>query len=130
MFRTFATVLCCLTSLLSSTALGEVIDGEEFVDPTRPLMSIAIDNDDDGTVVDTLLSFLPGSYTVSFIRAGSDSAMAVINDRRVSVGDTVGGAEVLSIDRSGVTLLVNDEEQRITLYDQVVRRASSEENEQ
>lgn len=42
--------------------------------------------------------------------------MAVINQQQLTIGDEIGGAEVIDIDRSGVTLRVDNEEQRISLY--------------
>jgi hypothetical protein len=45
----------------------------------------------------------------------------VVNSERVTIGDLVGGAEVIEIDRNSVTLLVNDEETRISIFDTALK---------
>ena len=42
--------------------------------------------------------------------------MAIINQRQLTVGDIIDDAEVIAIDRDGVTLRTSDEEKRISLY--------------
>ena len=64
----------------------------------------------------TLACAEDSSFDLSFIRAGS-TPLAVINDERVTIGDVVGGATVVSIDRSGVMLSINGEERRVSLYE-------------
>ncbi len=119
-----------LTSLLivgalSLGAYGDVIDGEDLMDPTRPLTRPSpIDGDDGDDFFERFAEVLPGSFELSFVRASSSSPMAVINDRRVTIGDQIGGAEVVAIDRSGVTLLINEEETRINLYGSSVKAAA------
>lgn len=98
----------------ASLARAELIDGEDFVDPTKPLFYV--DSSGDGVVDQIFRTVVPASYDISFIRAGGESSTAVINNIRVSVGDIIGGAEVLLIDREGVTLLIDDEERRISMY--------------
>lgn len=100
--------------IASGQVVADIIDGEELVDPTRP---VSIEQIEDSTLVQGLIrNVVPASFDVSFIRAGSSSPMAVINQQRVTIGDTIGGAEVLEIDRNGVTLLVGENERRISLY--------------
>lgn len=99
---------------LASLARADFIDGEDFIDPTRPLFYVDTSGDD---VVDQIFrTVVPASYDISFIRAGGDSSVAVINNVRVAVGDIIGGAEVLLIEREGVTLLIDDEERKINMY--------------
>ncbi len=94
--------------------MADVIDGEELVDPTRPFQFAAVS--DDASILDLIRTVVPSSYDLSFIRAGGDNPIAVINQQQLTIGDVIGGAEVIVIDRSGVTLRVNNEEQRISLY--------------
>jgi len=111
-----------LALFMNSHAVADVIDGEELVDPTRPFL---MESESDGSLVQDLIrSVVPSSYDVSFIRAGSISPIAVINGQRLTIGDIIGGAEVKAIDRSGVTLLVGDEERRISLYDVSIKSTS------
>lgn len=103
-----------LSLMVSGSAVADVIDGEELVDPTRPL---TMPSGNDSSLVDELIrNVVPSSYDVSFIRAGNNSPIAVINGQTLTIGDVIGGAEVKAIDRSGVTLLVGEAERRISLY--------------
>ena len=106
-------LLCCLPLAGSS---ADVIDGEELFDPTRPLMPGNLSETNDASILDMIRNVIPTSFEVTFIRAGSSSSIAIINDRRVTIGDTIGGATVLEIDRSGVTLLIDDQEMRVSMY--------------
>jgi hypothetical protein len=97
--------------LLSSfSAQADLIDGEELVDPTMPF----------GARIG--ISAPPGNaganYKVSFIRAGGNAPVAVINEQQVSVGDLVDGAQVTAIERDQVTLLVSNERVAIRLFQQ------------
>lgn len=107
----------CPGLLLAQT---ESIDGETLKDPTRPLFFSQTATGVDDEVLDMISGVIPSSYDVSFIRAGS-APMAVINNQRVSIGDEIGGAKVVAIDRSSVTLSVNDEERRVSLFDTSVK---------
>ena len=105
-------LLLCLPGM---DLLADVIDGEEFVDPTRPIFSRnSLEADD--FVLDLIRDVLPSSYEVTFVRAGNKSSLAIVNGQRVTVGDEIGGATVVSIDRGGVTLLVEEQETRVNLY--------------
>lgn len=94
--------------------MADVIDGEELADPTRPFQFA--DVDDDASILEMIRTVVPSSYDLSFVRAGGDTPIAVINQQQLTIGDVIGGAEVIAIDRGGVTLLINDEEQRVSLY--------------
>lgn len=122
MFKSFAHIGALAAVIGSGQVVADIIDGEELVDPTRP---VSIEHIDDNSLVQDLIrNVVPASFDVSFIRAGSSSPMAVINQQRVTIGDTIGGAQVVEIDRNGVTLLVGDAERRISLYDVSVKAAS------
>jgi len=121
-FKSFAHIGALAAVIGSGQVVADIIDGEELVDPTRP---VSIEHIDDNSLVQDLIrNVVPASFDVSFIRAGSSSPMAVINQQRVTIGDTIGGAQVVEIDRNGVTLLVGDAERRISLYDVSVKAAS------
>lgn len=113
-----------LVLLAAAPVSAGVIDGEELVDPTRPLFYTQRSTTDSDSAVTAMINrILPSSFDLSFIRLGGSGAMAVINDQRVGIGDSIGGAEVVAIDRSSVTLSINNQEQRIGLYDTDVKSA-------
>lgn len=120
-FRKLTISALLFTLSLAGHAFAEVIDGEELSDPTRPFLLREVDN---SSVLDLVITVVPASYDLSFIRASSSSPMAVINQQRVTIGDVIGGAEVVAIDRSGVTLRINDKEKRISLYDVSIKANS------
>lgn len=102
--------------LLLSTLVGggqisaELIDGEELVDPTRPFnIAVSVETEE---ALEIFRTVVPASFELSFVRAGGGSSLAVINGQSVNVGDLVGGARVVAIDRNGVTLLTGDDEER------------------
>lgn len=122
MFRHKRKILVGIGALITSAAFADVIDGEELIDPTRPF-SINIRVQQDTGIVDPFRTVVPDSYDVSFIRASGTSPIAIVNNQRVTLGDMIGDAEVFAIDRNGVTLLIDDEEQRFTLYGPNVKSA-------
>ena len=122
----FSILALALAIVAPSVAQADVIDGEDLLDPTRPLGGatpiVTIDSGD------MLAGFRASRFQVSFVRASESSPMAVINEQRVTVGDVVSGATVVAIDRGGVTLSINDEEQRVSMFDTRVKRAIQESN--
>jgi hypothetical protein len=76
-------------------------------------------------VMNMIRNVLPTSWDVSFIRAGA-SPMAVVNSERVTIGDSIGGASVVAIDRSSVTLSINGEERRISMYGEGIKTPVSQ----
>lgn len=122
MFRKQAFYILIPAVFFSASLQAELIDGEEFVDPTRPLAELTIE--DDGLDLDMIFrNVVPENYDLSFTRASTSNPMAVINNQRVTIGDLIGGATVAKITRSSVTLLVGDEERVIGLYDTSVKSA-------
>lgn len=107
----------------ASSAKADLIDGEELVDPTRPLFIGRGDSDTD--VLTMIRNVVPASYDLSFIRAGS-SPIAVINSERVTIGDSVGGATVTDISRSSVTLSINGNERVISLYGDSIKSSPAQ----
>ena len=122
--RSIIALAVCTFSICDS-ALADLIDGEELRDPTRPIF-VAAESRSDDDVLQIIRNVIPASYDVSFIRASSTAPMAVINSERVSIGDTIGGATVVAIERSSVTLSVNGEERIISLYGESVKSAANQ----
>ena len=82
---------------MPALVLADQIDGEELVDPTRPLFfSMAPEGESSAAVMNMIRNVLPSSFEVSFIRASSTSPMAVVNSERVTIGDSIGGASVVA----------------------------------
>lgn len=122
MFKVQITVVALTFLLVSTKTAAEIIDGEELADPTVPLAELLIENE--GIDLSSLFqNIVPENFELSFIRASTTNPMAVINEQRVTVGDLIGGATVTKISRSSVTLLIQDEERVIGLYDTSVKRA-------
>jgi hypothetical protein len=115
-----------LSIMAASYTCADIIDGEDFVDPTRPIIAGARVSDDSSAGLDMNNRVIPSSFEVSFVRVSEDRSMAVVNNQRVSTGDEVDGATVVAIDRSGVTLSINDEETRVNLYGTDVKAAVTE----
>jgi len=105
-----------LVMVIAAFSNADVIDGENLVDPTRPFFTNINSESDSDSILEMVRTVVPSSYELTFIRAGSSAPMAVINDQQVTIGDMIGGAVVMTIDRSSVTLLINDEEKQINLY--------------
>ena len=107
--------------LLIQSVSADIIDGEELADPTRPLFASAANDEID--IAEVYRNVVPASFEIDFIRAGSDNPIAVINGVQVTLGDVIGGATVARIDRDSVTLLVNGQENEISLYKTSVKSA-------
>lgn len=90
-----------LLLLLSTFLKADVLPS----DPTKPAVST--------TYLKSSSAEQP-AYKVSWLRTGMTNNMAVVNGQRVQVGDSVDGAIVLSIARSGVTLDVGNKKQLIS----------------
>lgn len=119
MFSRVRKLFIILLGFAAGNVHADLIDGEELRDPTRPLFVRA--QETSGEVLNMIRNVVPASYDLSFVRASSSSPIAVINSERVTVGDVIGGATVVAIQRSSVTLSVNGEERVITLYDQSIK---------
>lgn len=120
MFRSCLSVI--LLAGVAQFVAADVIDGENLIDPTRPLFFSLSGTAPEGVDVSGLISNVSASsWDVSFIRASGAKPMAVVNTERVTIGDLVGGAEVIEIDRNSVTLLVNDEETRVSIFDTALK---------
>ncbi len=113
---------CVLVLMLGSVVRAENIDGEELRDPTKPADAmLPASGQNQGGLLSGLFNnaagLLGGGYTVSFIRAGGSEPVAMINERLVKMGDTIGDAEVIAIDADSVSLRVNGIVQRVSSFD-------------
>ena len=109
---------------LAGIASADIIDGEDLSDPTRPrgMSADAVAEVSAGPRLD----FFAANYNVTFVRASATSPVAIINDQRVTLGDQLGEAEVVAIDRSSVTLRIANQERRISIFDTQVKTVARE----
>lgn len=121
-YRKLAVFVFAPALFWTTSSQADLIDGEDLVDPTRPLF---VSTTADSEVMAMIRNVIPASYDLSFIRSGS-SPVAVINQERVTVGDQIGGATVVSIDRSSVTLSINGTERRISLYEDTIKSPATQ----
>ncbi len=76
---------------------------ESLRDPTRPYSA------------PVMLDASPARFAVNAIVNSDKRRLAIINGRRVGVGDEIGGAVVVAIRVDEVVLRVDDEERTLTL---------------
>lgn len=111
-----------LSACVATAAAADVIDGEELIDPTRPLLvEQAVVEEDSGSLMDMFRAAASTEFEVTFVRASSSSPMAIVNDQRVTIGDVISGATVVAIDRNSVTMEVEGLRQEISLYSTSVK---------
>lgn len=111
--------LLLLSAHLASTAWSASMDDELLIDPTQPLGMIFRSGERDSGGEDGLglgLFDLFTSYELNSVLIRSEDRIAVINDKRVRVGDQVGTAVVASIESDHVTLNVDGEVRTLELY--------------
>lgn len=99
MSRTACTVLFVLIGVLSVHAQANyrLADGEVLQDPTKPL----------GLPKKQARAKAEISYRLSYILRAADRNLAIVNGKKVAVGDMVSGAKVVAISSDSVTLSVN-----------------------
>ncbi|AHE68381.1 hypothetical protein [Legionella oakridgensis] len=101
----------CLTIiiiLLSWEVLAQVAKER---DPTRPAVQI-------GSIKDTSVE----RYQLQSIIIGRSRRLALINDQFVSIGDSIGSAVVIAIDRNSVVLSESGRKLKIDLFDSGIRK--------
>ena len=117
-------LMLVMLMLVSGLALAQgrivTIDGEDFRDPTQPPWAVLPDSRLTAESVPTTGPRL-SELSLSFVRAGGLSPVAVINDTRVTVGDEIEGAPVVEIRPGEVVLLIDGEEQVLTRFLRPVR---------
>lgn len=101
----FPIFLCFLVLGLTSLRSSAVVH-----DPTRPV-----------NVSASSTSQIPiGVYELQSIIIGKGRRLALINDKFVGVGDTVGGAKVVNIDRNSVVISEAGQRRTIQLFDRSI----------
>lgn len=125
MYREFLKCGVILPALLFSQGFADEIDGEELVDPTRPFF-VALNSNSDASILDLVRTVVPSSYDLTFVKAGSSSPIAIINNQQVTIGDLIGGALVVAIARNSVTLLINNQEREINLFSTSIKSPVTE----
>ena len=94
---------CCLVLIVLLFAGGMASAQEVLRDPTRPYTAPEHS------------PAAPVRYAVNAIINSDQRRLAIVNGRRVGIGDTVDGAEVKAIHKSEVVLLVDGREKTLTL---------------
>ncbi len=87
--------LCLLMAALLIASAG-IVSAEELRDPTRP-HTHSIERTVEGAP----------NFAVNAIFVSSDRRLAIVNGERVRIGDSVGGATVVDIQKEQVTLSVS-----------------------
>lgn len=112
MFLRWVLVFCItgLITLISTTITAEVVVGR---DPTQPAtFNVIIDKKQAGTPT--------AGYQLQSILISKDRSLALINDKFVSVGDVIGSAKVIGIDRNSVILSESGRKLTIYLFDRSI----------
>lgn len=129
MYKQYLLSLMMLASLWSVIALAQplgvvrMIDGEMLRDPMQPVSAYRTNS-----AVQTTLPELPNrsDFTVSFIRAGGNSPVAVINNRSLTVGDELSGMRIMEIRAGEVVLGAAGQEYVLTTFGSAVRTPISD----
>jgi hypothetical protein len=113
-------------SVMMSSAVASAqtltIDGEVFRDPTQPppiglAMQAAEVLDAGGPEI----AINNTNYVVSFVRTGGSRPIAVINDRQLTIGDNVDGAEIVDIRNGEVVLSAAGRDYVLTAFTRSIR---------
>ena len=91
-----------LTALLMNVATATLAE-ELFRDPTRPY------------IARPTYASVPSRFKVNAIIVSDDRRLAIVNGRRVGIGDSVGGATVTAIKKHELTLDVAGEARTLRL---------------
>ncbi|WP_237132956.1 hypothetical protein [Pseudohongiella sp. O18] len=120
----FVALLAAVTIGSSLTAQTLTIDGEVFRDPTQPPPSgIAMQAAEAMAVVagGPEIAINNTNYVVSFVRTGGNRPIAVINDRQLTIGDIVDGAEIMDIRNGEVVLSAAGRDYVLTAFTRSIR---------
>ena len=90
-----------LTALLSAAENG--VAQEVLRDPTRPYSAPVV------------LNAAPARFEVNAIINSDKRRLAIVNGRRVGIGDEIDGAVVLAIHKSEVVVEIDDREKTLRL---------------
>lgn len=107
--------LLLLLAVLPGALFAASDDLQTLPDPTRPVLYDFQAAAASGNLLDSF--FTPtASYTLSSVLIREQARIAVVNGKRVQVGDDVDGARVQRIDPAGVILDQNGEQITLALY--------------
>lgn len=109
-----ALVLLTLSAVCGARA--EMVNGEDLIDPTAPLLLQASPT---SSLLDIFVS--SDNYEVTSILIRPSLRIAVINGKRARIGDIVGNAEVVNIENDSVLIRINGEESELRLRDGSVK---------
>jgi hypothetical protein len=110
-----ASVGALLVAVALSPGLACAADGAALRDPTRPPMTHE-------SALERLAVTQPETFTVSAIRISAHDRRALVNDRLVGEGDSIGGGRVLEITPGAVVIEYLSERNRIALLPATIRR--------
>lgn len=119
--KLFRSSVMIIAALGLNGALADVIEGENLVDPTRPLLAGSASPQPIPAVLSDSMDGAAASFQVSFIRASGTNPVAIVNNQRVTIGDSIGGAEIVAISRNRVTLLIDEQEQVLSIFDTALK---------
>ncbi|MDH7942698.1 hypothetical protein QGM61_02600 [Pseudohongiella sp. SYSU M77423] len=118
LLATFATL--AVSSGLAAQTL--TIDGEVFRDPTQPLpIVLTMQAAEVLDVGGPEIAINNTNYVVSFVRTGGSRPVAVINDRQLTIGDNVDGAEIVDIRNGEVVLSAAGRDYVLTAFTRSIR---------
>ncbi len=120
--RTIARILLLLPLLAAHVAFSATMDDELLVDPTAPLdlTSDSVQEEEEGILSADLFGIFT-RYELSSVLIRAEDRIAVINETRVRVGDTIGAATIASIEADRVTLNVDGETEILELYENSIK---------
>jgi len=107
-----------LAGLVLALMIAATLDAGELQDPTRP--SFLSPGADDVAAGDTKTA---PSLVLNAIRLSPTRRSAMVNDRSVKVGEHIGDARVVAIDRDGVRLQRGTEQFTLHLLPIKVKQA-------
>ncbi|MGE0482872.1 MAG: hypothetical protein AB7Q81_01905 [Gammaproteobacteria bacterium] len=107
-----------LVAAAFAPAASHAADGVALTDPTRPPMTHE-------SALERLAVTVPETFTVSAIRISAHDRRALVNDRLVGEGDSVGGGRVVEITPGAVVIEYLSERNRIALLPGTVRRSAA-----
>jgi hypothetical protein len=120
--RNIALTLLLLPVLGTHSAYSATLDDELLIDPTAPL-DLSNDNgaQQEGGILDMDIFGVFASYELSSVLIRAEDRIAVINETRVRVGDTIGSATVVAIEADHVMLNIGGEIETLELYENSIK---------
>jgi hypothetical protein len=95
-----------------------------LIDPTAPLVAVPAQEGAEagagGGLFGGLLSGF-GGYRVTSILIRAEDRIAVVNDQRVRVGDSLGNARVIAIEPGSVTLDIAGESRELQVHENSIK---------